>query len=152
MGKDFYYKVNRSQMKKSIALLAFLILFFTVGAQEKKAIQHILDQQVRCWNKGDLNCFMKGYWQADSLKYINKNGIIYGYEAILTRYKKSYPDKAQMGTLQFDIMVMEQISEDYYFVVGKYHLTREIGDKEGHFTLLWKKINGQWVIISDHSS
>jgi ketosteroid isomerase-like protein len=37
-------------------------------------------------------------------------------------------------------------------VIGKWHLKREAGDLSGHFTLLWKKIKGQWLIVADHSS
>jgi len=40
----------------------------------------------------------------------------------------------------------------YYFVVGKWHLSRTIGDLDGIFTLLFKKIKDTWVIVSDHSS
>jgi len=36
--------------------------------------------------------------------------------------------------------------------VGKWHLTRSIGDVGGHFTLLFKKVKNRWVIVADHSS
>jgi len=56
-----------------------------------------------------------------------------------------------MGTLVFTIIKKEKLGKENYLVIGKWHLTRkdEVG---GHFSLTWKKINGKWYIISDHTS
>ena len=56
-----------------------------------------------------------------------------------------------MGQLKFTILENKQLSENYIYIVGKWQLTKEkpVG---GHFTLLWKKINGSWLIVSDHTS
>jgi len=132
------------------------IVFTHVCAQaqsaDEKAIHKILDDQVFYWNKGDLNNFVKGYWNSDSVMFIGAKGIIYGYQNTLDRYKKSYSDTAAMGHLHFNILHVNKLSSDYYFVVGKYILKRSIGDAEGHFTLLFRKIKGTWKIIADHSS
>ena len=70
------------------------------------------------------------------------------------RYQSKYPDEAAMGKLKFDIQHINKISDNAYFVVGRYHLSRDqnIGNAEGNFSLLWKKINGEWVIVADHTS
>jgi hypothetical protein len=57
-----------------------------------------------------------------------------------------------MGKLDFDLLEVKRLSALYFFVVGKWRLTRSIGDLKGHFTLLFKKINNKWVIVADHSS
>ena len=142
-------------MKKFLFLL--ISLNFSVAyAQtddDKKQIFNILDRQTKAWNQGKVVDFMNGYWESDSLMYIGKSGVTYGYNATLERYKKNYPDKSTMGTLKFDIIKVNFISKDACFVVGKWHLTRpEKGDVGGHYTLLWRKMNGNWVIVSDHSS
>lgn len=127
----------------------------TVQGQDgspKDVIMKKMADQERCWNEGDLSCFMVGYWESDSLMFVNKNGVIYGYQATLDRYKRTYPDKANMGKLAFEIKHLEELSEESYFMVGKYHLTREVGDLSGHFMLIWKRIDGQWLITADHSS
>ena len=96
---------------------------------------------------------MVGYWESDSLMYIGKNGIKYGYKATLESYYKNYPDKATMGTLKFDILEMKPLGRKYQLVVGKWYLTRpEKGDIGGHFSLVFAKMKGKWVIIADHSS
>lgn len=118
----------------------------------KTEILNILDQQTKAWNRGDLNSFMIGYWNNDSLKFIGKNGIKYGWQTTLDNYKKSYSDTIQMGKLNFKIISLEVLSKESAFVIGKWHLKRSIGDLSGHYTLLFKRINEKWVIVADHSS
>jgi uncharacterized protein (TIGR02246 family) len=142
-------------MKK---LLILLIAFYCFASnaqtsQDKQQILAILNHQTKAWNEGNVTNFMNGYWESDSLMYIGKSGVTYGYNATLERYKKNYPDKSTMGMLKFDIIKVNFISNDACFVVGKWHLTRpEKGDVGGHYTLLWRKMNGNWVIVADHSS
>lgn len=125
-------------------------------AQKQKDILEIMQtfqNQQEAWNNGNLDGFMNGYWQSDSLKFIGKNGITCGYEATLDNYKKSYPDVETMGKLKFDILSFKKLDKKHIFVIGKWHLKRESKeDLKGHFTLIWEKINKKWVIISDHSS
>lgn len=147
----FYY----IQCMKKLFFLLLLISAIKSTAQTKdeQSILSILDAQTKYWNTGDLENFMKGYWNNDSLMFIGKSGVTYGYKNTLENYKKGYPDKDAMGILKFNILKVERISADAYFVVGKWHLTREkVGDVEGHYTLLFKKINGKWLIVADHSS
>jgi hypothetical protein len=78
--------------------------------------------------------------------------ITSGWDSTLVRYKRSYPDKAAMGKLRFEILRMDFISADSYLVTGKYFLTREKDNPSGIFTLLFKKKKGSWVIVYDHTS
>jgi hypothetical protein len=119
---------------------------------DETVIRNILNNQSQAWNKGDYEGFMQGYWKSDSLMFIGKNGITYGWEKTLSNYKKNYPDTAAMGKLHFDIILLKSLSPEYYSLTGRWSLKRSIGDLTGYFTLLFKKINGTWVIIADHSS
>jgi len=142
-------------MKKLLllSLTFFSLNVFAQTGKDRQIILNILDTQTKAWNNGDVEKFMNGYWVSDSLMYIGKSGVKYGYQATLDSYRKNYPDKATMGTLKFDIIKVNFIAKDACFVVGKWHLTRpEKGDIGGHYTLLWRKIKGQWVIVADHSS
>ena len=125
-----------------------------VSAQIKyeKAIRNLLALQTIAWNQGNLEAFMQGYWKSDLLIFIGKNGPQDGYTKTLANYKKSDPDTAAMGQLHFNLLELKPLSSQYYFVIGKWHLQRTVGDKEGHFTLLFRKIKGQWFIVADHSS
>lgn len=141
-------------MKGILISTLFLTLTFIAHAQPQaeKAIRSVLNDQITAWNSGDLTKFMKTYWNNDSLMFIGKSGITYGYTNTLANYKKSYPDTIAMGKLSFDIIQVKELSPEYYFVLGRYHLERTNGNLDGHYTLIFKKINGQWLIISDHSS
>ena len=141
-------------MVKIYAVLAIMFITTCAFAQTKDdiIIKNILDQQTIAWNNGDIVNFMKPYWRNDSLMFIGKSGITYGWQKTMENYKKNYPDAAAMGKLDFTILQTKRLSVLYYSVVGKWHLTRTIGDVNGHFTLLFKKIKNTWVIVSDHSS
>lgn len=120
--------------------------------KDKARVLAIMERQEADWNKGDLEEFMNGYWESESLKFIGKLGITYGYDATLAHYKKSYPDRAAMGKLSFDILHVDKVSKKAIMVTGKWHLQRAEDAPQGHFTLIWKKIKGDWVIVADHSS
>ena len=139
---------------KKILFLSFCFISLISFAQNKNeiTIRKMLAAQEVEWNKGNLETFMKGYWQNDSLVFIGKNGPKYGYATTLANYKKGYPDTATMGKFTSTILNLKKLSKNYYFVVGKWYLKRSIGDVSGHYTLLIEKINGEWVIVADHSS
>jgi ketosteroid isomerase-like protein len=140
-------------MQRSL-LLVFILFSCSAFSQSKDelAIRELMSRQSTAWNKGDLDNFMKGYWENDSLMFVGKSGVTYGYKPTLENYKKGYPDKTAMGELNFTLIKIEKLSPQYMFVVGKWHLKRTIGDLQGHFNLLFRKINNAWVIIVDHSS
>ncbi len=139
---------------KKISFLPALFFSIVAFAQssDELTIRKVLDQQVSAWNKGDVEGFMQGYWKDDSLMFIGKTGINRGWQKTLENYKKRYPDTTAMGKLSFDIILVKELSPEYYYVIGKWMLNRSIGDLNGYYNLLFRKINGTWVIIADHSS
>lgn len=141
---------------KNTFLLSIICLLFSIAAsaqsKDETAIRNSIEEQRLAWNRGDLDRFMDTYWKNDSLMFIGKSGVTYGWQNTLNNYKKGYPDTAAMGKLEFNILEVKRLSAEYYFMVGKWHLTRSIGNVGGHFTLLFRKIKGKWVIIADHSS
>lgn len=138
-------------------IFLFICLFHTLSAAQRAdgadaAIRAVMARQEAAWNRGDLEAFMDGYWRSDSLQFIGSRGLTYGWQQTLDNYRKGYPDRAAMGTLTFTLLRVELLSRKSAFVIGKWHLKRAAGDLSGHFTLLWKKIKGEWVIVADHSS
>lgn len=119
---------------------------------DEALIRQLLNDQTEAWNRGDIETFMKTYWKSDSLMFISKSGVTFGWANTLNNYKKNYPDAAAMGKLSFNILSVQRLSTEYFYVIGKWHLQRSMGDLSGHYTLLIKKINGEWVIVADHSS
>jgi hypothetical protein len=140
--------------KSSFIILVCIFSVFSLFSQSKdeKAVRALLDLQVQEWNKGNIPLFMETYWKSDSLMFIGKSGVTYGWQKTLDNYKKNYPDKAAMGKLKFDLLQVKQLNSTHFFVVGKWYLTRSIGDVGGIFSLLFRKVANRWIIIADHTS
>ena len=141
-------------IKSFITIVLLLLVSFGINAQTKteRNIIKLLHDQDESWNKADIEGFMTTYWNNDSLMFIGKSGVTYGWNNTLNNYKKGYPNTEAMGKLNFNLIQIKKLSRKYYHVTGKWHLTRTVGDLQGHFTLLLKKIKGKWLIIADHSS
>jgi ketosteroid isomerase-like protein len=140
-------------MKKLVLLIGILISVSSIAqTKDEQIIRSMLADQISFWNKGDIPGFMQGYWNSDSLVFVGKNGPTYGYNNTLRNYQKNYPNKDYMGILNFDILSVQPMEKDHFFVIGKFMLQRKVGDASGHFTLIFRRIKGVWKIVSDHSS
>ena len=121
--------------------------------QDRAAIHAVLKQQQGAWNRGDVEAFLTGYWHSPELTFSGVNGIARGWDGVLARYKKNYPDRDSMGELDFSDLEMRFLGSDAALVLGKWHLKREAaGDIGGVFTLVWQKFPDGWKIIHDHTS
>ncbi len=138
-------------MKRYFLIAVLMISIFAARAQSKEAILEVMSTQMDAWNRGDLEAFMQGYWKSDSLMFVSAKPT-YGWQATLNNYKRGYPDKAAMGKLTFDIKKVEVMNDTNAFVFGAWHLKREKDEPGGYFTLWFKKVNGEWKIVVDHTS
>jgi ketosteroid isomerase-like protein len=141
-------------MRKLVCFAFTVTLLYHAHAQstDEQSIRKILNDQIAAWNTGNIEEFMKGYWNNDSLMFIGKSGVTYGYQNTLMNYKKHYSNADKMGALTFELIKIQRLSPEYFYVVGKWHLTRRAGDTGGYYNLLFRKINGKWLIVADHSS
>ncbi|MDO5968565.1 nuclear transport factor 2 family protein [Flavivirga aquimarina] len=143
-------------MKKLILLFCLVSVFNsysqTSEEQDKKAILKVLKKQRLAWSDNNIEKFMEGYWKSDSLKFYGSNGVTHGWENTLERYQKAYPTADHTGKLNFRINAITKITEGAYYVLGEYHLKREVGNADGIFMIIFKKIDGHWKIIADTSS
>lgn len=142
---------------KRVFTAIILVCFSLVSSAQlpdeavEKEIRSIMAGQEKCWNSFDIDCFMESYWKSDSLRFIGKEGIIYGWQSTLERYKKTYSSQAQMGKLSFELLSFEDLG-NAVMVIGKWKLERAQDPIGGIFSLIWKQIAGKWVIVSDHTS
>jgi len=138
-------------MQKLISLFLIFCACSTFAQNDRAMVMAEMEAQQSSWNNGDIPGFMEYYWKSDSLKFIGSKGITYGWQKTLDNYVRSYPDKAAMGILRFSIKECSQLSPTSIYVIGSWDLQKEkpVG---GYFTLMWKKIAGKWVIVSDHTS
>ncbi|HZH88245.1 MAG TPA: nuclear transport factor 2 family protein [Chitinophagaceae bacterium] len=123
----------------------------TNESQDKEAILSVLEMQEKAWNRHDLEGYMQGYWQSDSLKFYGGSGLTLSWNKTLANYKKGYPTRAESGILKFTTNDISKIEDNTYWVMGEYHLTRDIGNAHGVFMIIFKNIEGEWKIIADMS-
>lgn len=148
---------------KKTVLSVFILIFCLhctvrngdqVSQNDISIISNNMQEQEDAWNEGDLEGFMEHYWKSDSLRFIGKNGLNYGWQNTLDNYKKSYKSKEEMGRLKFTNKSLDFVGEHTIFVIGEWKLTRAdgLGDLGGMYSLIWEQKNGKWVITTDHSS
>lgn len=144
---------------KNILFAAILILgavgaAFAQSKDEKiKAdIKKVMDEQVAAWNRGDIEGFMRGYWNSPQMTFVSGDNVTKGWQPTLERYKKSYDSRAKMGVLSFTDLEMTVTSKESAVVLGRFTLVREKDKPTGMFTLNFRKFKDGWKIILDHTS
>jgi ketosteroid isomerase-like protein len=121
-------------------------------AADREAIDVVLRAQQSAWNRADVDAFLEGYWYSPELTFSGSSGVARGWDAVLARYKKNYPDRAAMGQLSFSDFEFRFLGPDAALVLGKWHLQREKDELGGVFTLVWQRFPEGWKIIHDHTS
>lgn len=147
-------------MKKPLLFTALLLLTaFAVSAHAQTKtpaaqVRAVLDAQVAAWNAGKLEEFMQGYWQSPELTFFSGGNQTSGWDATLARYRKTYQAEGrEMGKLAFSDLQIEPLGADAAFVRGRFQLTLSDGKQPtGIFTLLFRRIKGEWKIVHDHTS
>ena len=149
-------------MRFLFTFLLTITTVFTAFGQQKEIsstykqsvaeISKMLHRDAKHWSEGNIEAFMESYIKSDSLVFVGRRGLTYGWQQTLENYKKGYPSKEHMGQLRFDLLNFKELSSDVFLVIGKYNLQRTVGDASGYFSIILRKIDGQWKIIADHSS
>jgi uncharacterized protein (TIGR02246 family) len=146
-------KLRRWVLVGAISTLVFLRgdrqLF---AGRDREAIQAVLQAQQRAWNSGDVGAFLVGYWHSPELTFSGSSGVARGWDGVLARYQKNYPDRVAMGQLDFSELEFRFLGPDAALVLGSWHLKREKDDLGGVFTLVWRRFPGGWKIVHDHTS
>ena len=140
---------------KKYALTITLLLFWAIAPAQQTPeddIRNVMQEQLEAWNRYDLEGFMQGYWKSDSLKFYGSSGVTYGWHNTLERYRKYYPSKEHTGTLRFVLHEITAIEQNSYYVMGEYHLERQVGNADGIFMVIFRRIEGKWLIVADTSS
>ncbi len=119
---------------------------------DKADIRAVMEMQVSAWNAGDVDTFMQSYWKSDETVFIGAKGLVRGWQAVLDRYHRDYPDRKAMGHLTFSDLEIHMVCSDAAFVIGQFHLQREYDHPEGIFTLDFRKFPEGWRIVADHTT
>jgi ketosteroid isomerase-like protein len=116
------------------------------------ALRALISAQVADWNRGDIDAFMRGYWNSPETTFAGASGVSRGWQTVLDHYHKNYPDRAAMGHLDFSEIEVTPLGNDAALILGRWHLTRDAGPVGGIFTLVARRFPQGWRIIHDHTS
>jgi len=139
---------------KILSVVAALLLVLTaaVAQKEEQAIRSVLDDQVKAWNEGKIEEYMKGYWNSGETSFVSGGTITKGYAGVLARYKKGYDSREKMGILAFDDLQIRMMSSSSAVATGVWRLQRSNDTPWGRFTLIVEKKPEGWRIVYDHTS
>lgn len=146
-------------MKNFLPAFLLVVLFAAnIAAQTAKdakiktQIEAVLNAQVAAWNAGDIDGFMRGYWNSPELVFVSGANVTKGWQPTVDRYKKNYDTRAKMGVLAFSDLEIEVLSKDSAVVLGSWALQREADNPHGKFTLIFRRFKDGWKVVHDHTS
>ena len=145
-------KIFRSNIVLIVLLNSVITYTQDFRESDSLSILSVLENQKKAWNNNDIDKFMQGYLNSEKLIFVSKNGPIYGWDFVRDRYKTEYSSKYLMGDLDFEIYDLFLITNRSAILIGKFNLVREDEELTGFFSLIFKKIKGDWYIVSDHTS
>jgi uncharacterized protein (TIGR02246 family) len=137
-----------------VIAIASLVRAAPVAPTPADAVRAVLDTQVAAWNRGDLDEFMAGYWKDDKLTFYSGDTIVSGWQKTFDRYRQRYQAEGkEMGKLDFRDLQFDTLGDDAAMVRGRWRLTKKDGTTpNGLFTLLFRRFDGKWRIVHDHTS
>ena len=146
-------------MKRLLSFILLSLVAVCACAAEPASViaaRNLLEVQRNAWNRADIDGFMQGYWRSPDLRFAGGDAYRNGWQETIDRYRKTYPDAAAMGHLDFDLVEVRELSPVAVFVFGKWSLRRDQDAPgkapHGLFTLLVEQKDGQWVVTRDHTS
>lgn len=119
---------------------------------DSAAIAACFSQQLKNWNEGDIEGFMKYYWKSNDLQFITSKGVSRGWERVLENYQKAFPNKETMGRLEFKTDQYRRIGSHLYHTTGQWVVHQQDRVRSGYFSLIWKYFPEEgWRITIDHT-
>ena len=131
--------------KKSVAQLPQVRQF-----DKKKLLIEVLEKQESDWNKGNLTAFLSAYWNSDTLVSVSVRGVQYGRDRLERYLTASFPDSASMGHLDYDVIHIELIGDNDALLTGKWLRKNDKKFRGGYFSILIRKLQNRWQIVSEH--
>ena len=113
-------------------------------------LEKMMHASAIAWTADDLDAFMKSFWNDDDLTFAIPPGITKGWGPLKERYANSIAK----SNLWFTDIETTVITADTALVFARFHnvMKEDESYSTGLTTLLCKKIDGDWVIVHDHSS
>ncbi len=144
------------QCLRGVSVGALLALAFAASScrapGESPGPTAVLRRQQSAWNRGDIDSFMNDYRRSPATSFSSASGTIRGWETVLERYRRRYPDRKAMGTLAFSEIEERSFGRRAAVVTGRWTLEREADRPSGVFTVVFERGEDGWKIVHDHTS
>ena len=108
-----------------------------------------VEAQDAAWNRGDIDAFMEGYWKSPELRFASGGNVTRGWDETNARYHNTYGGPETMGTLVTDDYEIVLLGPDAAVAHGRWKLEGREGTPWGLYTLVLRKMGGEWKIVSD---
>ncbi|MEZ4806521.1 MAG: nuclear transport factor 2 family protein [Flavobacteriales bacterium] len=119
------------------------------GSFDPRPIHDAMSGQQQAWDRGDIPGFMMAY--SDTVCFIGRTRTTCGKDKVTAQYRRSYPDRAAMGMLRFELDEVLPVGDKHAWVTGGWRLYRAADTLGGGFSLLWAREHQGWRIVRDHT-
>lgn len=117
------------------------------------AVRVMLAASADAWNRGDLDAFLTDYAADSMTSFVAGGQVHYGIDWIREHYAPAFEPNATRDSLRFETLAARALDENHALATARYVLFR--GDSvisSGPFTLVLRRIDGNWKIIHDQTS
>lgn len=121
-------------------------------SDDHQRIRALFEESCAAWNRGDIDGHLADYWHSDKVRWVSEGTVRYGFEAIAAGFKSRFDSPDNMGKLEVADLEIQLPGESDALVFGAWIQTTPTARRHGVFTIHLKKIDGEWLIVSDHSS
>ena len=121
-------------------------------AKAEKAIRHVLSEGRDAWNRGDITAYMKSHWRDERTVHVFNDHMTIGFSAIEERYRARYPDPKNMGMISGPELDVQILEPSVAIAFGRWSFEHGQVQMNGVVTLVFRKIDGAWLIVHDHST
>src|SRR5688572_550040 len=119
---------------------------------DHQRIRAVFESGCAAWNRGDIDGYLAAYWNSDKVRWVSEGTVRYGFEAIAAGFKARFDSSDNMGRLEVTNLDIQLFGENDALVFGSWTQTTPTARHHGVFTVHVKEIDGEWLIVSDHSS
>ena len=141
----------------TLALTALLAISLPASASDESAdvataIRAVMAATSGAWNRGDLSGYMASFARSERTRHIFNRDITVGHSAIEARFRARYPDPSDMGTISNSDLDISVLASDAASAFARWTFERDGKTFAGVFTLIFRHIDGKWLIVHDHST
>ncbi len=142
---------------RTVAVLALLLAGCSPGrpppSDPTGVVEAMLGASADAWNRGDLGSFVSDYADDSTTTFMSRSQVQYGFDWIRNNYAPRFEPGVQRDSLRFESVAARALGSDHLLATARFVLLHaDSVTASGPFTLVLKRVGGEWKIIHDHTS